>query len=242
MSVTGERDDLPGGGPQKAGVAVSDLFSGMYATVAVLAALHYRDMKGEGQHLDISLLDCMVSTMANMNTNYLMGGKPPVRYGNAHQNVVPYQTFACRDGHIIIAIGNDSQLRKFCEAAGIPSLADDDRFKSNSLRIRNRGELIPLMEAVTRQRTKAEWSELLEAAGVPYGPINRLDEVFENPQVKARGLRIDLEHPTGGVAKLVRNPIRMSKTPLQFKRPPPMLGEHNGEILGNEDTGQEERG
>jgi formyl-CoA transferase len=232
MSVTGERDGMPGAGPQKAGIAVSDLFTGMYATVAVLAALHHRDVSGHGQYIDIALLDCMVSTMANMNTNYLCSGVAPVRYGNAHQNVVPYQTFECADGHIIIAIGNDNQLRKFSEAAGIASLADDERFKSNSLRIKNRAVLIPMMEAVTKTRTKMAWSELLEKAGVPYGPINRLDEVYANPQVQARGLRIDLPHPTGGVAKLVGNPIRLSRTPVRYRSAPPLLGQHNEEILG----------
>jgi len=236
MSVTGERDGAPGAGPQKAGVAVSDLFSGMYACVAVLAALQQRHTSGRGQHIDIALLDVMVASMANMNTNYLASGTAPVRQGNAHQNVVPYQTFACADGHMIVAIGNDSQLRSFCAAAGLPSLADDPRFKTNALRIRHRDVLIPLIEAAMGGRTKAAWSELLEKAGVPHGPINRLDEVFQNPQVQARGLRIDLPHAIGAgtVAKLVGSPIRMSAATVGSDRPPPLLGQHNAEILDDD--------
>ena len=236
MSVTGERDGAPGAGPQKAGVAVSDLFSGMYACVAVLAALQQRHVSGLGQHIDIALLDVMVAAMANMNTNYLASGIAPVRQGNAHQNVVPYQTFACADGHMIVAIGNDSQLRNFCAAAELPPLADDPRFKTNDLRIRHRDALIPLIEAAMRGRTKAAWGELLEKAGVPHGPINRLDEVFDNPQVQARGLRLDLPHAygAGAVAKLVGSPIRMSAATVGSNRPPPLLGQHNAEILGGE--------
>ena len=236
MSVTGERDGEPGAGPQKAGVAISDLFSGMYACVAILAALQQRHVSGRGQHIDIALLDVMVAALANMNTNYLASGVAPVRQGNAHQNVVPYQTFACADGHMIVAIGNDSQLRSFCTAAGLPSLADDPRFKTNALRIRHRETLIPIIEAAMRGRTKAAWSELLETAGVPHGPINRLDEVFENPQVQARGLRIDLPHASGAgaVAKLVGSPVRMSAATVGSARAPPLLGQHNAEILGGE--------
>ena len=236
MSVTGEREGAPGAGPQKAGVAVSDLFSGMYACVAILAALQQRHTSGRGQHIDIALLDVMVAAMANMNTNYLASGVAPVRQGNAHQNVVPYQTFACADGHMIVAIGNDSQLRSFCAAAGLPSLADDPRFETNALRIRHRDTLIPLIETAMRGRTKAAWSELLEKAGVPHGPINRLDEVFQNPQVRARGLRIDLPHDIGAgtMAKLVGSPIRMSAATVGSSRPPPQLGQHNAEILGDD--------
>ena len=236
MSVTGEREGSPGAGPQKAGVAVSDLFSGMYACVAILAALQQRHTSGRGQHIDIALLDVMVAAMANMNTNYLASGVAPVRQGNAHQNVVPYQTFACADGHMIVAIGNDSQLRSFCAAAGLPPLADDPRFETNALRIRHRDTLIPLIETAMRGRTKAAWSELLEKAGVPHGPINRLDEVFQNPQVQARGLRIDLPHAIGAgtVAKLVGSPIRMSAATVGSRRAPPVLGQHNAEILGDD--------
>jgi formyl-CoA transferase len=231
MSITGERDDLPGGGPQKAGVAISDLMTGMYATIAVMAALAHRDRTGEGQYIDMALLDVQVAMLANMNTNYLASGNPPTRWGNAHPNIVPYQTFATSDGHIIVAVGNDGQYRRFVEAGGRPDLADDERFATNPMRVRHRDVLVPLLAEMVRTKSKQEWIDALEAAGVPCGPINNLDEVFENPQVQARGLRVDLPHPSAGTVQLVGSPMRMSATPPRYDMPPPLLGQHTEEVL-----------
>jgi formyl-CoA transferase len=231
MSVTGERDDLPGGGPQKAGVALTDLMTGMYATVAVLAALTHRDRTGEGQHIDMALLDTQVAMLANVGSNYLNSGKPPRRWGNAHANIVPYQTFACADGHLIVATGNDGQYQKFVEAGGRPELADDPRFATNPLRVKNRNTLVPILAAMVLTKKRAEWIELLEARGVPCGPINDVGEVFENPQVKARGVAIELPHPVAGTVKLVRSPIKMSATPATSDKAPPLLGQHTDEVL-----------
>jgi len=231
MSITGERDDLPGGGPQKAGVAISDLMTGMYATIAVMAALAHRDRTGEGQYIDMALLDVQVAMLANMNTNFLASGNAPTRWGNAHPNIVPYQTFATSDGHIIVAVGNDGQYRRFVEAGGRPELAVDERFATNPMRVRHRDTLAPLLAAMVKAKAKQEWTAALEAAGVPCGPINNLDEVFETPQVQARGLRMDLPHPTGGTVKLVGSPMKMSATPPRYDMPPPLLGEHTEEVL-----------
>ncbi|WP_019140267.1 CaiB/BaiF CoA transferase family protein [Noviherbaspirillum massiliense] len=233
MSITGERDDLPGGGPQKAGVAISDLMTGMYSTIAVMAALAHRDRTGEGQYIDMALLDVQVAMLANMNTNYLASGNPPRRWGNAHPNIVPYQTFATSDGHIIVAVGNDGQYRKFVEAGGRPELAQDERFATNPARVRYRDQLVPLLADMVKTKTKQEWIDALEAAGVPCGPINNLDEVFENPQVLARNLRVDLPHPTGGTVKLVGSPMKMSATPPRYDMPPPLLGQHTDDVLGD---------
>jgi formyl-CoA transferase len=231
MSITGERDDLPGGGPQKAGVAISDLMTGMYSTLAVMAALTHRDRTGEGQYIDMALLDVQVAMLANMNTNYLASGNPPTRWGNAHPNIVPYQTFATSDGHIIVAVGNDGQYRKFVDTGGRPELATDDRFATNPMRVRYRDTLVPLLAEMVKTKTKQEWILQLEAAGVPCGPINNLDEVFEDPQVVARGMRIDLPHPAGAQVKLVGSPMKMSATPPQYDMPPPLLGQHTEEVL-----------
>ena len=231
MSVTGERDDLPGGGPQKAGVALTDLMTGMYATIAVLAALTHRDRSGEGQHIDMALLDTQVAMLANVGSNYLNSGKAPKRWGNAHANIVPYQTFACADGHIIVATGNDGQYRKFVEAGGCAGLADDARFATNPLRVQNRAVLVPLLEQMVRRRTRDEWIAQLEAVGVPCGPINDIGEVFENPQVIARGIAVDVPHPTAGKVTLVRSPMKLSATPVASDRPPPLLGQHTDEVL-----------
>ncbi|WP_312518837.1 CaiB/BaiF CoA-transferase family protein [Massilia sp.] len=231
MSVTGERDDLPGGGPQKAGVALTDLMTGMYATIAVLAALTHRDRTGEGQYIDMALLDTQVAMLANVGSNYLNSGKAPQRWGNAHANIVPYQTFACADGHIIVATGNDGQYRKFVEAGGRPDLATDERFTTNPLRVKNRDTLVPLLAEMVRTKARDEWIALLEAAGVPCGPINDVGEVFANEQVRAREMAIELPHPDAGRVKLVRNPIRMSATPATSGVAPPLLGQHTGEVL-----------
>ncbi|NHZ99790.1 CoA transferase [Massilia sp. CCM 8734] len=231
MSVTGERDDLPGGGPQKAGVALTDLMTGMYATVAVLAALTHRDRTGQGQYIDMALLDTQVAMLANVGSNYLNSGKAPKRWGNAHANIVPYQTFACADGHLIVATGNDGQYRKFVEAGGRDDLALDARFATNPLRVQHRDVLVPLLAQMVKTRTRDEWIAQLEAVGVPCGPINDVGEVFENEQVKARGVAIEMDHPAAGKVKLVRSPMKMSLTPAQADLPPPMLGQHTDEVL-----------
>ena len=231
MSITGERDDLPGGGPQKAGVAITDLMTGMYATVAVLAALTHRDRTGVGQYIDMALLDVQVAMLANMASNYHTSGKPPARWGNAHANIVPYQTFACLDGHIIVATGNDGQYQKFVEAGGCADLATDSRFATNPLRVQNRFVLVPLLEQMVKRRTKSEWIASLEALGVPCGPINDIGEVFANPQVSARGIAIDMPHPSAGKVTLVRSPMKLSGTPVSNDKAPPLLGQHTDEVL-----------
>ncbi|WP_296228725.1 CaiB/BaiF CoA transferase family protein [Ralstonia sp. UBA689] len=231
MSLTGERDDLPGGGPQKAGVAISDLMTGMYATVAVLTALAHRDRTGEGQYIDMALLDVQVAMLANMNTNYLTSGQAPKRWGNAHPNIVPYQTFHTSNGWIIVAVGNDGQFRRFVEAGGMPELANDPRFATNPQRVANRDVLVPILAEMVKRFGKTEWINKLEAAGVPCGPINDLDEVFDNEQVQARGLRVDLPHPSAGTVKLVGSPVKMSATPPKAVSHPPLLGEHTEAVL-----------
>jgi crotonobetainyl-CoA:carnitine CoA-transferase CaiB-like acyl-CoA transferase len=230
LSITGERDDLPGGGPQKVGVAVADITTGMYATVAILAALAYRTQSGQGQYIDMALLDTQVAMIANMNMNYLVSGKIPKRQGNAHANIVPYQVFDASDDKFVIAVGNDAQFAKFCEAAGI-ALHHDERFKKNAERVRHRDTLIPLLADVFRQRRVEEWVALLEPVGVPVGGINNLEQVFEHPQVKARKMRIDVPHPLSGSVPLVASPIKMSATPPQCTQAPPMLGEHTDAVL-----------
>lgn len=231
MSVTGERDDLPGGGPQKVGVAVADLFTGMYATVAILAALRHRDATGEGQHVDMALLDTQVAMLANLGANYLATGKPPRRAGNAHQNIVPYQVFETSDGHLILAVGNDGQFAKFCELAGCPHLAADPRFARNADRVRHRDTLVPLLVPVLKSRTKEAWLAALEAAKVPCGAINDLGEVFADPQVQARGMTVSLPHPESDSLRVVASPMKLSATPVQYRRPPPLLGEHTDDVL-----------
>ena len=231
MSITGERDDLPGGGPQKAGVAITDLMTGMYATVAVLAALTHRDRTGVGQHIDMALLDVQVAMLANMASNYHTSGKAPARWGNAHANIVPYQTFACVDGHIIVATGNDGQYRKFVEAGGCAELALDARFATNPLRVQHRAVLVPLLEQMVQRRSRNDWIASLEAVGVPCGPINDIADVFANPQVIARALAVDVPHPSAGKVTLVRSPMRLSVTPASTGVPPPLLGQHTDEVL-----------
>jgi len=231
MSITGERDVLPGGGPQKVGVAVTDIMSGMYSTIAILAALASRDRSGTGQYIDMALLDVGVAMLGNMHLNYFTSGKPPGRWGNAHPNIVPYEVFACSDGHIILAAGNDSQYRKFCDVAGRPDLAADARFATNDSRVRQREVLVPMLGALIRERSRDDWVTSLEAAGVPCGPINNIDQVFDDPQVMHRGLKFDMPHPLAGKVPLVANPIRLSATPVEYHRAPPTLGQHTAEIL-----------
>ncbi len=231
MSVTGERDDLPGGGPQKVGVAVADLFTGMYSTVAILAALRHRDATGQGQAIDMALLDTQVAMLANLGANYLVTRKAPRRAGNAHQNIVPYQVFEVADGHVILAVGNDSQFERFCSVAGCTELARDPRFGRNADRVRHRDTLVPLLAERMRQRPRAEWLSALDAAGVPCGPINDLADVFADPHVRARGMTIKMAHPLQRTLELVASPMKLSATPVTLRRPPPLLGQHTDEVL-----------
>jgi len=231
MSVTGERDELPGGGPQKVGVAVADLMTGMYATVAVLAALAHRERGGDGQHIDLALLDVQVAMLANQNLNYLTTGVPPQRMGNAHPNIVPYQSFKTSDGDLILAVGNDKQFAKFCEIANCGALAQDARFSGNAGRVAHRDILVPQIASMLKQRSTAAWLAALEAGGVPCGPVHRLDQVFDDAQVRHRCMKIDLPHPLAGSVPQVASPMRFSATPARCVLPPPMLGEHTQEVL-----------
>ncbi len=205
--------------------------TGMYASIAVCAALAHRAESGVGQHLDLALLDTQVAFLANQAMNYLASGEAPGRLGNAHPNIVPYQTFKTGDGDIILACGNDNLFNKFCEVADCRSLAQDARFTTNAKRVENRAALAPLLDDIFRRRTTHEWVEALEAAGVPNGPINTISQVFEEPQVIARGMKIELQHPTAGKVPLVASPMRFSATPLKHEMPPPTLGQHTDEIL-----------
>ena len=237
MSVTGERDDL-GGGPQKVGVAVADLFTGMYASVAILAALRHAENTGQGQHIDMALLDTQVAMLANLGANYLVSGKVPGRAGNAHQNIVPYQVFEvapAADGskdHLILAVGNDGQYAKFCAVAGRPDLSQDPRFAKNSERVRNRAVLVPILEEVMRSRSKQDWLSALEAAKVPCGAINNLAEVFDDPHVQSRDMVHTWDRPGTGPVNLVSSPMKLSATPVRNDVAPPLLGQHTDAVLG----------
>lgn len=243
MSVTGERDDRPGGGPQKVGVAVADLFTGMYATVAILAALRHRDATGQGQAIDMALLDSQVAMLANLGANYLVTRQAPKRAGNAHQNIVPYQVFEVADGHLILAVGNDSQYERFCTVAGCTELAADERFVRNAGRVRHRDVLVPLLAERLRTRTRADWLAALEAAKVPCGPINDLADVFADPQVRQRGMVLPVPHPHSDALELVASPMKLSATPPRLRRPPPLLGQHTDEVLAEfgVEAGERER-
>jgi crotonobetainyl-CoA:carnitine CoA-transferase CaiB-like acyl-CoA transferase len=237
MSVTGPSraeiaDDAPGGGPQKVGVAVADLFTGMYAVTAILAALRHRDATGQGQAIDMALLDTQVAMLANLGAGYLATGAAPQRAGNAHQNIVPYQVFEVADGHLIVAVGNDGQFGRFCTVAGCPELATDPRFARNADRVRHRSTLVPLLAAVLKRRPRADWLETLEAAGVPCGPINDLAEVFADPQVRSRQMTVEVAHPLAGSVRLVASPLKLSRTPVQYRRAPPLLGADTEAVLG----------
>jgi len=231
MSVTGERDDLPGGGPQRVGVPIVDIMTGMYASIAVCAAIAHRAVTGKGQYIDMALLDTQVAFLSNQGMNYLATGEAPARLGNTHPNIVPYQTFRTSDGAIILACGNDNLFRKFCEVAGCSELATDARFATNGKRVENRTVLTATLDAVSATRTTKEWVAALEGAGVPNGPINDLKQVFEEPQVIARGMRIDVPHPTAGTVPMVASPMRFSATPITYEVPPPTLGQHTAEVL-----------
>jgi len=231
MSVTGEPDDAPGGGPQRAGVPIADIITGMYASIAICAALAHRAQSGVGQRLDLALLDSQIALLAYQNTNYFATGKPPKRIGNLHPNIVPYQPFRTRDGDVILACGNDNLFRKFCDAAGCRELAGDSRFATNGKRVENRKELTELLAQVFAGRSTDEWVQLLEAAGVPNGPINNIAQVFADPQVKARGVQIELEHASGARLPLVASPMRFSETQIDYRLAPPLLGQHTEEVL-----------
>ena len=227
MSVTGE----PDGEPMKVGVAITDILTGMYAATAVLASLAERERSGEGQHIDLALFDVQVATLANQAMNYLVSGEEPRRLGNAHPNVVPYQVFRTADGFAVLAVGNDEQFRRFTACAGRPELAEDERFRTNAGRVRNRAALVPVVRALMAERTTAEWLALLEPAGVPCGPINGLRAAFADRQVQARGMVARLAHPLAGEVPVVASPMRFSRTCVEPGRPPPLLGEHTEAVL-----------
>jgi crotonobetainyl-CoA:carnitine CoA-transferase CaiB-like acyl-CoA transferase len=231
MSVTGEPDHKPGGGPEKVGVPIIDIMSGMYAAIAVLAAVARRNETGKGDYIDIGMLDVGVAFLANQAMNYLVSGKVPQRTGNAHPNIQPQDVFATRDGYIVLVVGNDGQFLKFCDVAGQPSLAKDERFATNAGRVRNVATLKSTIVEILRQRDSAEWISLLEAAGVPCGPINTIDRVFQDEQVRHRGMLRDVVHPLSGRVPLLVSPMRFADAPLSFEVPPPLLGQHTDEIL-----------
>jgi len=236
MSVTGPSraeiaDDASGGGPQKVGVAVADLFTGMYAVTAILAALRHRDRTGQGQAIDMALLDTQVAMLANLGAGYLASGVAPQRAGNAHQSIVPYQVFEVADGHLILAVGNDAQFARFCAVAGCPELALDVRFARNAGRVRHRGTLVPLLAARLKLRTRASWLADLEAAKVPCGPINDLAEVFADPHVRERAMTVKMAHPLAGSVRMVASPIKLAATPVTYRRAPPLLGADTDAVL-----------
>ncbi|HEY5047441.1 MAG TPA: CaiB/BaiF CoA-transferase family protein [Rhizomicrobium sp.] len=230
MSITGQPDGAPGAEPMKVGVAVSDLFTGLYATIAILGALLHQSRTGEGQTIDMALFDCQAAALANQAINFLDGKTLPERLGNAHPNIVPYQVFPTADGHVILAIANDRQFRSFCGASGLERLAADPAFATNAARVHNREALIGVLKPVLATHTSGDWIAVLEQANVPCGPINRIDQVFSDPQAIARGLTISMQHPSGAV-DLVASPLRLSKTPPDYREPPPLLGQHTDEIL-----------
>jgi len=231
MSVTGERDGTPGGGPQRAGVALADILSGMYAALAIVAALRHRDAGGGGQQIDIGMLDVQVATLANQAMNYLTTGEAPLRMGKGHMNIVPYGSFPASDGYLILAVGNDAQFHKMAQAMDRPDIGADPRFATIALRVTHRDVLVPMLEDITRGRTIDEWVAAMEAVDVPCGPINTLDRVFADPQVRARGMRMDLPHQSCGSVPSIANPIRFSGTPISYAGGPPVLGQHTGEVL-----------
>ncbi|WP_322012421.1 CaiB/BaiF CoA-transferase family protein [Paraburkholderia sp. J12] len=231
MSITGQREGSPGDEPMKVGVAISDLLTGMYATTAILAALEHRNLSGQGQYVDMSLLDCVVALSSYQAINYFLSGNIPRRMGNAHSNMVPYQVFRCKEGDVIVAVGNDSQYRAFCKVIGREDLAADERYATPGQRNRNRDSLISQIAPTMLTRTMSDWIELMEAANVPCGPIYNLQQVFEDPQIQHRNMQLSLPHSAGVQAPTVANPIRFSETPLQYTRSAPLLGEHTEAVL-----------
>ncbi len=233
MSVTGRKDGEPGAGPQKAGVALTDILTGLYAVIGILAALAHRERSGEGQSIDVALLDVQVACLANQAMNYLVSGEAPGRLGNAHPNIVPYQDFATSDGYLVVAVGNDTQFARLCEELGLPDVALDQRFANNQGRVEHRAALTLRLSDVTKTRATAEWVRRLERAGVPCGPINALDAVFADPQVRARQMQLDLPHPVAGSVPQVANPLRLSRTPVSYRTAPPLLGAETREVLSS---------
>ncbi len=240
MSITGEPDSSPGGKPMKVGVAVTDIFAGLYAVIAIQAALSHRSDTGEGQHIDLALLDVQAATLANQASNYLVSGEAPERLGNAHPNIVPYEAFNTSDGHIVLAVGNDSQFARFCDVVEQPKLATDPRFATNPQRVSHRASLVPIIEGCLRKRSSADWLAALEEAGVPCGPINDIAEFFADPQALARQLRIEIPEASGDDPHTARtlpgvaSPMRFSQTPVRYDLPPPRLGQHTEEVLREE--------
>lgn len=234
MSITGERDGLPGGGPQKCGVPISDLMTGMYASVAIVSALFERVGSGRGQYIDMSLLDTQVAWLANQASNYLVGGTHPRRWGNAHPNLAPYQSFPARDGSLIVAVGNDRQFRALCEVLGLVKLPDDDRYRSNADRLRHRESLVTVLSERFAERERDTWLTLLESVGVPSGPIQSIPEALEDPHIRAREMVFSLPHSNGASAPQIANPIKFSRSSIDYLRAPPALGEHTEAILTNE--------
>ncbi|OOV87087.1 CaiB/BaiF CoA transferase family protein [Oceanospirillum linum] len=237
MSITGEKDGRPGAGPQKVGVALTDILTGMYATTGVLAALASREQTGQGQYIDIALMDVQVACLANQAMNYLVSGNSPTRLGNAHPNIVPYQSFKTADGYMVLAVGNDAQFAKFCQEAGKPNLAQDERFMTNAQRVANREVLLGILEPLIQMRTTLDWITALEALSVPCGPINNIGEAFDDPQIKARQMQVEIAHEgsENGRSPSVANPLKMSGTPITYEKPAPLLGEHTRKVL--EETG-----
>ncbi len=231
MSITGQPDGTPGAEPMKVGVAFADIFTGLYAVIGIQGALYHRQRTGEGQYIDMALLDTQVSVLANQALNYLVGGTAPTRLGNAHPNIVPYQTFATSDGYIIMAVGSDRQFKEYCAIIGMPSLSDDERFKTNRGRVVHRNELVPLLQGPMKVRTTAEWVAAFEAAAVPCGPINTIDQVFANEQVLARGLQVGLTRDDGVQVPGVANPIQFSATPVEYDKAPPRFGDGTDKVL-----------
>ena len=232
MSITGERDDRPGGGPQRVGIAVTDVITGMYAGLAITAAIAHRERTGQGQNIDLALFDSIVAFSANQILNYWCSGHVPTRHGNAHPNIVPYEVFQASDAPIILAVGNDGQFVEFCRVAGRPELARDPRFHTNPERVRHRPILVPLVQDIVRGRSSGEWVDALALAGVPCGVVNDMRQVFEDPQVQHRGLRVEIPHPAGVPCPMVASPMRFSATPVAYELPPPLLGQHTREVLG----------
>ena len=231
MSITGEPDGTPGGGPQKVGVAVSDLMTGMYAVVGILAALRHSEATGQGQQIDLALLDSQVGWLANQAMNYLVGGELPQRHGTAHPNIVPYQMMPSADGHFMLAVGNDAQFRKLCVAIGLPALAEDPRYRSNAERVIHRDALIDTLSQALRQRPTADWLREFESLGIPCAPVQTLDQVFADPQIQARGMRFNLAHGSGVEVPMVANPLRFSETAVAYHRAPPQLGADTRAVL-----------
>jgi crotonobetainyl-CoA:carnitine CoA-transferase CaiB-like acyl-CoA transferase len=239
MSLTGE----PDGEPMKVGVGIADIMCGMYAATAILAAVRHRDLTGKGQHIDAALLDTQVAWLANEGLNFLTSGEVPKRRGNEHPNIVPYKELPAADGRIVLAVGNDRQFQRFCSFGGMPELADDPRFRTNSDRVRNREALYAILPGMTRAKTRQEWNDGLAALGVPCSPVNTVDQVFEDPQVKARGMHLRMPYPGAmdDQVDLIANPLKLSETPVGYRRPPPTAGQHTAEVLADLlDMGEEE--